>query len=183
MIIILFMLLSSSCFAEGFGEGGIKESEIELENYNIQQKQQFISFNAQAGYAGFFSAGAKSPVMLISAQLAYIFKKRYHLGLDYHAKLHPERASRSLFQTIGPSFSVDIWRGIFASAYAGLSFAYIENKGYQQSRTGPGWGFGAGYCHMFTKNVGLIAQIAVNQRYLKQLYTSAGLSTGLELRF
>jgi|GEM_PF-3024256 len=183
IFILIMLFVCSNSFAEGFGEKGITDDEIRLDEENVPEKQTFIAVDLLIGGGGFFSSGATNSAMLLSGQLAYSFKNRFRLGLGYSAKMHPLRDSRSLFQTLGPSFAVDIWRGFFVRLESGLAFAYIKNKGYQQSRTGIGWGLSVGYSYMFHDNIGLVVAGVANQRYIKQLYTDAGLLFGTSIRF
>jgi len=133
---------------------------------------------AGVGVGGLFSTGAENLVLLTNAQVGYHFEEPWSLGLGFSMKSHPWRDEISLFQTLGPSARWHFYKGFHLGFGLGLAWSYIKSHSFQQSKLGPGWMAELGYSHFFHPNVGITANIAMNQRWLDSLYTDFGINFG-----
>lgn len=141
------------------------------------------AFDLGIGAGGFFSSGSQTASMLMAAEIGYRFTDSWRLSLAYDVKMQPWLDSRSLFQTIGPAVRFSFLGGAFISLEFGVALAFVQAGEYQQQRRGLGWGVKTGYVYLPHPNVGLAAQLAVNQRWLSELYTDFGLMLGPAVRF
>jgi hypothetical protein len=147
------------------------------------EKRREMGMDVGLGGGGFFSEGAESAALLVTASLGYRFDESWQLGLAWDAKLQLWAAGQSMFHTVGLGLRWRFYDGLYTEARLGPAFSRIELNGFEQSDFGFGWGLRLGYQWMPHPAVGLNAAMLTNMRYTSAFYADLGAVVGVQLHF